>query len=142
VPARRGMRPRRNFQWAERFYRRRSEAVRGAIRDITAKQDNETQRGWSSFADTRQITFSNTIGEDHRIRHFLAAVCRRRWPSGRRPQASQQLSDFRNAHRRAIFIGESRDAIRRRLALVELGNQPASAPRTRTSATHSFAKLI
>jgi hypothetical protein len=77
VPARRGMRPRRNFQWAERFYRRRSEAVRGAIRDITAKQDNETQRGWSSFADTRQITFSNTIGEDHRIRHFLAAVCRR-----------------------------------------------------------------
>ena len=28
------------------------------------------QRGWSSFADTRQITFSNTIGEDQRIRIF------------------------------------------------------------------------
>ena len=25
------------------------------------------QRGWSSFADTRQITFSKTIGEDQRI---------------------------------------------------------------------------
>ena len=29
------------------------------------------QRGWSSFADTRQITFSNTIGEDQRIRLFF-----------------------------------------------------------------------
>ena len=52
------------------------------------------QRGWSSFADTRQITFSNTIGEEHRIRLFLAAVCRRRWPSGRRPQAPQRPSDL------------------------------------------------
>ena len=55
------------------------------------------QRGWSSFADTRRITFSNTIGEDQRIRHFIAAVCRRRWPSGRRPQAPQRPSDLRTS---------------------------------------------
>ncbi len=28
------------------------------------------QRGLSSFADTRRITFSNTIGEDQRIKLF------------------------------------------------------------------------
>lgn len=32
-------------------------AVRGAIRNIAAKPDDMTRRGWSSFADTRQITF-------------------------------------------------------------------------------------
>jgi hypothetical protein len=51
-----------------------TKASRCAIRDITAKQENETRRGWSSFADTRHITFSKTIGEDQRFRHFLAAV--------------------------------------------------------------------
>ena len=61
------------------------------------------QRGWSSFADTRQITFSNTIGEDHRIMHFLAAVCRRRWPSGRRLLAPQRPSDLRTSAT-AIFL--------------------------------------
>jgi len=72
-------------------------AVRGAIRDITAKQDNETRRGWSSFADTRHITFSKTIGEDQPFRHFLTAVCRRRCPSDRRPQAPQRPSDLRTS---------------------------------------------
>ena len=55
------------------------------------------ERGWSSFADTRPITFSNTIGEDQRFRHFLAVVCRRRWPSGRRLQVSQRPSDLRTS---------------------------------------------
>jgi hypothetical protein len=41
--------------------------------------------------------FQKTIGEDQRIRHFLAAVCRRRWPSGRRPQAPQRPSDLRTS---------------------------------------------
>jgi hypothetical protein len=54
----------------KQFYQSRSGAVIGAIRDIAAKPDNMTRRGWSSFADTRQITFSNTIGEDQRIRIF------------------------------------------------------------------------
>ena len=63
------------------------------------------QRGWSSFADTRQITFSKTIGEDQRIRLFLAAVCRRRWPSGRRRQAIQRPTDLRRAICRAIQTG-------------------------------------
>ena len=63
------------------------------------------QRGWSSFADTRQITFLKTIGEDQQFRHFLAAVCRRRWPSGRRPQAPQRPTDFRKAHRRDNSAG-------------------------------------
>jgi hypothetical protein len=63
------------------------------------------RRGWSSFADTRQITFSNTIGEDHRIRHFLAAVCRRRWPSGRRLQAPQRPADLREVICRANQTG-------------------------------------
>jgi hypothetical protein len=32
------------------------------------------QRGWSSFADTRQIIFSKTIGEDHRF-NYSARQC-------------------------------------------------------------------
>lgn len=53
------------------------------------------QRGWSSFADRRHITFSKTIGEDQRLRHFLTVVCLRRWPPSPRPQASQRPSDLR-----------------------------------------------
>jgi hypothetical protein len=74
---------------------RRSGAVRCAIRNIAAKPDNMTRRGWSSFADTRQLSFPKTISEDQRLRHFLAAVCRRRWPTCRRPQAPQRPSDLR-----------------------------------------------
>jgi hypothetical protein len=36
-----------------------------------------------------------TIGEEHRIRLFLAAVCRRRWPPCRRPQAPKRPTDLR-----------------------------------------------
>lgn len=85
--------------------RRWSVAVRCAIRDIAAEPDNMTRRGWSSFADTRQITFLKTIGEDQRIRHFLAAVCRRRWPSGRRRQAIQRPMYLLKAICRAIQTG-------------------------------------
>jgi hypothetical protein len=79
----------------QQFYQSRSGAVRCAIRDTAAKPDDMTQRGWSSFADTRHSTFSKTIGEDQRIRLFLAAVCRRRWPSCRRRQAPQRPTYLR-----------------------------------------------
>ena len=36
---------------------------------------------------------------------IFAEVCRRRCPSGRRPQASQRPTDFRKAHRRDNFTG-------------------------------------
>ena len=64
---------------------------------IAAEPEDTTRRGWSSFADTRHFIFSKTISEDQRFRHFLAAVCRRRWPSGRRPQAPQRPSDLRTS---------------------------------------------
>lgn len=81
------------------------------------------RRGWSSFADTWQKT-QPTSSIRPRVFPAFAAMCRRRWPSGRRPQAPQRLWNFRNAARCDILIGESRDELRRRLALVELA-EPA-----------------
>jgi hypothetical protein len=50
--------------------RRWNGAVRCAIRDIAAKPDDITRRGWSSFADTRQFNFSKTLDEDQKLSHF------------------------------------------------------------------------
>jgi hypothetical protein len=74
----------------------------------------------------------NLLDPDESIFELFAAVCRRRCPSGRRPQASQRSPDFRNAPRCDIFIGESRDEFRRRLALAQRSG--ASLPRHRESA--------
>ena len=89
---------------------------------LAAKPDDMTRRGWSSFADTRQITFLKTIGEDQRIRHFLAAVCRRRWPSGRRTPASQRVSVLRKVICNAIIRREPR-SVSVKAVLFELAEQ-------------------
>jgi hypothetical protein len=80
---------------------------------IAAEPEDMTRRGWSSFADTRHFIFSKTISEDQRFRHFLAAVCRRRWPSGRRRQAIQRPTDFRKAICRATQTDGGRESFGR-----------------------------
>ena len=50
-------------------------------------------------------TQRNFLDPDERIFEIFAEVCRRRWPSGRRPQAPQRSSDFGKAHRRDYSTG-------------------------------------
>ena len=80
---------------------------------IAAEPEDTTRRGWSSFADTRHFIFSKTISEDQRFRHFLAAVCRRRWPSERHLQAPQRLSVLRKIICRATQRDGGRESFGR-----------------------------
>ena len=50
-------------------------------------------------------THRNLLDTDERIFEIFAEVCRRRCPSGRRPQASQRLADFRKTYRRDNSTG-------------------------------------
>lgn len=96
---------------------------------IAAEPEDMARRGWSSFADTRHFIFSKTISEDQRFRHFLAAVCRRRWPSGRRLQAPQRPTDFGKAICRAIQTDRGRKSFSGGVACGAKRSQAASAAR-------------
>ena len=52
------------------------------------------QRGWSSFADTRQKPNATSSIRMKGFFEIFAEVCRRRCPTGRRPQAPQRPKDF------------------------------------------------
>jgi len=96
------------------------------------------QRGWSSFADTRQKPNATSSIRTRVFSRFSRRVCRRRWPSGSRPQAPQRPKDFRKAHRRAKSTGQPGRVSAVAGACGAERNQPASKARPRTLTTCGF----
>jgi hypothetical protein len=65
---------------------------------VTLRQSRTQNAAWVEQLRGHTADYLlKTIGEDQRIRYFIAAVCRRRWPSGGRPQAPQRPTDLRTS---------------------------------------------
>lgn len=80
----------------KQFYRSRSGAVIGAARDIAEEPDEDAARVEQLHGHTADHLFKhNRRGSADQT--FLAVVCRRRWPSGRREEASQRHVNLREA---------------------------------------------
>ncbi len=79
-----------NDQWVKR--------TAGPFVTIAAEPDEDAAWVEQLRGHTVDHLFKNNR-RGWRLRHFLGAVCRRRWASARRPQAPQRSSDLRTSAR-------------------------------------------